>query len=108
MIRRPPRSTLFPYTTLFRSTFPDHPSTWADPADPYQSDTVELSRDYEYWVMLLMASGIQMAGPNLTPQSFEAGLQRAAFPNPDDPIMAGKGGVAGGPPFATIRRAQSH
>src|ERR1044072_7191725 len=23
MIRRPPRSTLFPYTTLFRSTFPD-------------------------------------------------------------------------------------
>src|SRR2546430_8854396 len=23
MIRRPPRSTLFPYTTLFRSVFPD-------------------------------------------------------------------------------------
>src|SRR2546422_10690057 len=26
MIRRPPRSTLFPYTTLFRSMFPFH--TW--------------------------------------------------------------------------------
>src|SRR5256885_10297938 len=26
MIRRPPRSTLFPYTTLFRSS-PDHPPT---------------------------------------------------------------------------------
>src|SRR3712207_8480048 len=26
MIRRPPRSTLFPYTTLFRSRFPSHPS----------------------------------------------------------------------------------
>src|SRR5256885_6867651 len=29
MIRRPPRSTLFPYTTLFRSTIfqpPDHPA----------------------------------------------------------------------------------
>src|SRR5258708_30442219 len=26
MIRRPPRSTLFPYTTLFRSSF--HESTW--------------------------------------------------------------------------------
>src|SRR2546429_155568 len=26
MIRRPPRSTLFPYTTLFRSHF--HPSLW--------------------------------------------------------------------------------
>src|SRR3712207_6933707 len=24
MIRRPPRSTLFPYTTLFRSLVPDH------------------------------------------------------------------------------------
>src|SRR3712207_7724773 len=24
MIRRPPRSTLFPYTTLFRSVDPDH------------------------------------------------------------------------------------
>src|SRR5437867_8456071 len=28
MIRRPPRSTLFPYTTLFRS----FPSTWACPS----------------------------------------------------------------------------
>src|SRR2546430_2932829 len=27
MIRRPPRSTLFPYTTLFRSQFP--PEHWA-------------------------------------------------------------------------------
>src|SRR5947207_5115561 len=26
MIRRPPRSTLFPYTTLFRSSLPCHPS----------------------------------------------------------------------------------
>src|SRR5260370_23133284 len=25
MIRRPPRSTLFPYTTLFRSTLPSQP-----------------------------------------------------------------------------------
>src|SRR2546430_10126765 len=25
MIRRPPRSTLFPYTTLFRSSRPEHP-----------------------------------------------------------------------------------
>src|SRR2546430_5399431 len=27
MIRRPPRSTLFPYTTLFRSLFAKHPKT---------------------------------------------------------------------------------
>src|SRR3712207_8455578 len=30
MIRRPPRSTLFPYTTLFRSPFGTRPATWAD------------------------------------------------------------------------------
>jgi hypothetical protein len=35
-----------------------------------------------YWNMLLLASGIQMAGPNLTPQTFQQGLQRTAFPNP--------------------------
>src|SRR5260370_14882055 len=29
MIRRPPRSTLFPYTTLFRSSPRRHPDAWA-------------------------------------------------------------------------------
>src|SRR3712207_9412162 len=29
MIRRPPRSTLFPYTTLFRSTLVDTPGAYA-------------------------------------------------------------------------------
>src|SRR2546429_2843870 len=32
MIRRPPRSTLFPYTTLFRSLGPDHSHAVAGPA----------------------------------------------------------------------------
>src|SRR2546427_5474398 len=34
MIRRPPRSTLFPYTTLFRSTpadFAAHRAEWVEP-----------------------------------------------------------------------------
>src|SRR2546422_4179104 len=31
MIRRPPRSTLFPYTTLFRSRSKIHPSVGANP-----------------------------------------------------------------------------
>src|SRR5215203_572165 len=31
MIRRPPRSTLFPYTTLFRSKPPIPPSTYCAP-----------------------------------------------------------------------------
>src|SRR3989442_8587144 len=30
MIRRPPRSTLFPYTTLFRSTDDEAMALWAD------------------------------------------------------------------------------
>src|SRR3712207_8858261 len=29
MIRRPPRSTLFPYTTLFRSMSSNSPATWS-------------------------------------------------------------------------------
>src|SRR2546426_7104721 len=33
MIRRPPRSTLFPYTTLFRS-----PARWRDPAQLFVQD----------------------------------------------------------------------
>src|SRR2546425_4576830 len=32
MIRRPPRSTLFPYTTLFRSRSPGRPATSGIPA----------------------------------------------------------------------------
>src|SRR2546422_5343251 len=34
MIRRPPRSTLFPYTTLFRSIFPLKAAFMASPAQP--------------------------------------------------------------------------
>src|SRR2546430_9055525 len=35
MIRRPPRSTLFPYTTLFRSSMEaNHPGTWSGETAP--------------------------------------------------------------------------
>src|SRR2546429_4118301 len=38
MIRRPPRSTLFPYTTLFRSLYADFTGTFViDPADKAQA-----------------------------------------------------------------------
>ncbi|HVT77701.1 MAG TPA: hypothetical protein VHD87_11780 [Acidimicrobiales bacterium] len=42
-----------------------------------------------YNEMLLLSAGIQMAGPNLTPDSFARGLRSTRFPNPG----------AGGPPF---------
>ncbi len=37
---------------------------------------------YLYTALLVLASGIQMAGPNLTPFTFEQGLFKAQFPNP--------------------------
>src|SRR2546422_4878377 len=45
MIRRPPRSTLFPYTTLFRSTSP--PAQKARPA-PVTTTTLTWSRSEEH------------------------------------------------------------
>src|SRR6266699_3906005 len=44
MIRRPPRSTLFPYTTLFRSR-PGRPRTWRAPPPPSRGATSETWRD---------------------------------------------------------------
>lgn len=37
---------------------------------------------FYYKSLLVLASGIQAAGPNLTPETFAAGLQRADFPGP--------------------------
>ena len=42
-----------------------------------------------YNELLMLASGIQLAGPHLTPETFAAGLRSTAFPNPG----------AAGPPF---------
>src|SRR5256885_11307501 len=44
MIRRPPRSTLFPYTTLFRSPRPDHLSRLPLPRQPRQAARARLPR----------------------------------------------------------------
>src|SRR5260370_23130083 len=44
MIRRPPRSTLFPYTTLFRSTERTVGSGWREAAHPKDVD-----RNVEKW-----------------------------------------------------------
>src|SRR5687768_17942461 len=46
MIRRPPRSTLFPYTTLFRSsqtTQKGHPVTYPGPPRPVQVSATSLA-----------------------------------------------------------------
>src|SRR3712207_6858876 len=46
MIRRPPRSTLFPYTTLFRSDAPGRPGWWA----PVVSYVAQLHAAWWAWV----------------------------------------------------------
>src|SRR3712207_9226743 len=40
MIRRPPRSTLFPYTTLFRSLYIVWPAFYSTVTDSYRLDRV--------------------------------------------------------------------
>lgn len=56
------------------------------------------SAAYErYYELLLLASGIQMAGPNLTPKTFQEGLFKARFPAPGSggaPLWHSGGGFA--------------
>src|SRR5260370_5230057 len=47
MIRRPPRSTLFPYTTLFRSIqLQCHPWIWSSFTFRFRNSTTHGMRDY--------------------------------------------------------------
>src|SRR3989442_9449850 len=62
MIRRPPRSTLFPYTTLFRSppvlTYPQHPELvrWPPSAPRYEHarPAVVDQRDRHRWARVFV------------------------------------------------------
>ncbi|MHB8718504.1 MAG: hypothetical protein ACYDAC_06395 [Candidatus Dormibacteria bacterium] len=47
---------------------------------------------FAYYQFLILASGIQMAGPDLTPQTFAQGLWTTHFPNPPSPINEGRVG----------------
>jgi hypothetical protein len=47
-----------------------------------------------YRPLLMLASGLQMAGPHLTPQTFRDGLRKTRFPNPVTAIHAGAVDVA--------------
>src|SRR3989442_11944964 len=48
MIRRPPRSTLFPYTTLFRSSWPRASRTKSSGASPAETDPWRSGRSEEH------------------------------------------------------------
>jgi hypothetical protein len=62
--------------------------------------------DNAYRSLLLIASGIQMAGPHLTPETFEQGLQHASFPNPAHELVAGRVGFGGGLHTMTLDAAE--
>jgi hypothetical protein len=48
-----------------------------------------------YEELMMLASGLQMAGPHLTPYTFEHALQSTKFPNPPDPLHEGNVSFAG-------------
>jgi len=84
-------------------TFADTPLMWAiKEGDPSFDEERDQAVIYEgqwkkfYRMLLVLASGIQLAGPNLTPETFAQGLQKAQFPNPVTGLEAGKVGFNGG------------
>jgi hypothetical protein len=101
-------SHMFGITTVpMERQYQDRPSTWADTSQTYGNESTTTGIQEIYHQLLLLASGIQMAGPNLKPDTFQSGLQGTTFPNsPVPPIMPGKVGFAGGSHAMTIDAAE--
>lgn len=55
---------------------------WTDPSTYKVDATLYLAAWYSYYPLLVLASGLQMAGPDLTPETFAKGLQDTTYPNP--------------------------
>jgi len=53
-----------------------------DPSYAYNDNVADIYDYYRYEELMVLASGIQLAGPNLTPQTFQDGLFKARFPDP--------------------------
>ena len=65
-----------------------------DPSMGPQTKSTDYSNFTQvYRPLLMLVSGLQMAGPHLTAQSFRDGLRNARFPNPITSIHAGAVGV---------------
>ena len=61
----------------------DSPINWAVKEVNPQVSGSHVEAQYLYLPLLILASGIQMAGPNLTPETFEKALMQTTFPNPN-------------------------
>jgi Periplasmic binding protein len=76
---------LEPYNAAFQE---------GDPAmGPKTASTDYSNFTQVYRPLLMLVSGLQMAGPNLTPQTFLEGLRKTRFPNPITSINAGAVGL---------------
>lgn len=64
----------------FQAVLSTRPELLATLNDFYNADAVG---EYIYPSLMVLASGIQSAGPVLTPETFAAGLMTAQFPNPN-------------------------
>lgn len=68
--------------------------TEGDPAVPARTSNGDFTNFTQlYRPLLMLAAGIQMAGPRLTPQTFHDGLMKTRFPNPVTSLNAGAVGV---------------
>ena len=74
-----------PYLEPYNAAFEQGDSTLG--AQTKSTDYSNFTQIYR--PVLMLASGLQMAGPHLTPQTFLAGLRKAQFPNPITAIHAG-------------------
>src|SRR2546426_8758652 len=74
MIRRPPRSTLFPYTTLFRSTPEQLAALYPQLADPLL-ETPSVSSELYFAVEMRNAEGICLPHDGLRSEEHTSELQ---------------------------------
>src|SRR5437764_12105609 len=85
MVRRPPRSTLFPYTTLFRSGTYDEDGNWRVVCAPPRTDNARIHPQGRIAVPKLVIPG--------APEHFEVWLPAADWNGKFEAV--GNGGWAG-------------
>src|SRR2546422_7213618 len=97
MIRRPPRSTLFPYTTLFRSAVKLKSLT--NGSGPEWDKAAALGRSID------PQNGLY--GGGAAPAAAPAAAAAAAAPNPHFHLSAPTTPQAANPPQVSVRRTQA-
>src|SRR3989441_12923580 len=103
MIRRPPRSTLFPYTTLFRSILDERPPVFSAALGWLEHELVEQCHRRGIKVMAMVATvedartAAADGADMIVAQGSEAGGHRPPGGKPAAPEGA-SGGIIGLPP----------